>query len=66
MQLALAPGSAQQVGSRDYPAGQNANFTVRGTPTTVGTATFDCTLTMTDAFGAPVTSTTKVTLDVRR
>ncbi|MCZ2829192.1 endo-1,4-beta-xylanase [Modestobacter sp. VKM Ac-2986] len=66
MTLELAPGSAQQVTNRDYPAGQNANFQLRGTPTQVGTATFDCTLTMTDAFGAEVTSTNTVTIDVRK
>jgi GH35 family endo-1,4-beta-xylanase len=66
MKLELAPGSAQQVTNRDYPAGQNANFQLRGTPTQVGTATFDCTLTMTDGFGAKVTSTNTVTIDVRK
>jgi GH35 family endo-1,4-beta-xylanase len=66
MTLALAPGSAQQVTNRDYPAGQNANFQLRGNPTQVGTATFDCTLTMTDGFGAKVTSTNTVTIDVRK
>ncbi|GAB4079553.1 hypothetical protein GCM10028783_05010 [Modestobacter muralis] len=66
MTLELAPGSAQQVTNRDYPAGQNATFQLRGTPTQVGTATFDCTLTMTDAFGAKVTSTNTVTIDVRK
>ncbi|MFQ1002861.1 endo-1,4-beta-xylanase [Modestobacter sp. SSW1-42] len=66
MKLELAPGSAQQVTNRDYPAGQNADFQLRGTPTQVGTATFDCTLTMTDAFGAKVTSTNTVTIDVRK
>ncbi|MGY1841531.1 MULTISPECIES: endo-1,4-beta-xylanase [unclassified Modestobacter] len=66
MTLQLAPGSAQQVGNRDYPAGQNANFTLRGNPTQVGTASFDCTLSMTDSFGAPVTATTSVTVDVRK
>jgi GH35 family endo-1,4-beta-xylanase len=66
MKLELAPGSAQQVTNRDYPAGQNATFQLRGTPTQVGTATFDCTLTMTDSFGAKVTSTNTVTVDVRK
>jgi hypothetical protein len=37
VELALAPGSAQQVGARSYPAGQHATFTVRGTLSTVGT-----------------------------
>ena len=64
--LELAPGSAQQVGNRNYPAGQNANVTVRARPTQVGTATFSCTLSMTDSFGAPVSATTTVTIDVRR
>ena len=66
MTLTPAPGSAQQVGSRDYPAGQSAEFQLRGTPTQTGTATFDCTLTMTDSFGAEVTSTNTVTVDVRK
>ncbi|TFV62690.1 UNVERIFIED_ORG: HYR domain-containing protein [Bacillus sp. AZ43] len=64
--LELAPGSARQAGNRDYPAGQNANVTVRARPTQVGTATFSCTLSMTDSFGAPVSATTTVTIDVRR
>ncbi|RBY91146.1 endo-1,4-beta-xylanase [Blastococcus sp. TF02A-30] len=64
--LELAPGSARQAGNRDYPAGQNANITLRGRPTQVGTATFSCTLTMTDSFGAPVSATAAVTVDVRR
>jgi len=66
MTLELAPGSARQVGNRDYPAGQHATFQLRGRPTQVGTATFDCTLTMTDSFGAQVTSTDTVTIDVRK
>ena len=66
MTLTLAPGSAQQVGNRDYPAGQNGNVTLRGTPTQIGTAAFSCTLTMTDALGAVVTATTAFTVDVRR
>ena len=66
MTLELAPGSAQQVTNRDHPAGRNANSTLRGTPTQVVTATFDCALTMTDAFGATVTSTNTVTIDVRK
>ena len=48
------------------PAGQNADVTLRGNPTQVGTAAFDCTLTMTDGFGAKVTSTNTVTIDVRK
>ncbi|WP_432571529.1 endo-1,4-beta-xylanase [Kineococcus sp. SYSU DK005] len=64
--LELAPGSAQQVGNRDYGAGQNANLTLRARPTATGTATFDCTVSMTDAFGAPVSATTRVTIDVRK
>ncbi|MCZ2820579.1 endo-1,4-beta-xylanase [Modestobacter sp. VKM Ac-2977] len=64
--LDLAPGSARQVGNRDYPAGQNGNFTLRARPTQVGQATFDCTMSMTDSRGAPVSSTTTVTIDVRR
>ncbi|WP_337059884.1 endo-1,4-beta-xylanase [Kineococcus sp. G2] len=64
--LELAPGSARQVSNRDYGAGQNANLTLRARPTATGTATFDCTVSMTDAFGAPVSATTRVTIDVRR
>ncbi|GAB7193428.1 hypothetical protein NUM3379_41380 [Kineococcus sp. NUM-3379] len=63
--LELAPGSAQ-VANRDYPAGQNATFTLRARPTGTGTAVFDCTLSMKDSFGAPVTTTTRVTVDVRK
>ncbi|WP_432498039.1 endo-1,4-beta-xylanase [Kineococcus auxinigenes] len=63
--LELAPGSARQVANRDYGAGQNANFTLRARPTATGTAVFDCTVSMTDAFGAPVSATTRVTIDVR-
>jgi GH35 family endo-1,4-beta-xylanase len=66
MTLELAPGSARQVANRDYPAGQNANVTLRARPTSVGTATFSCTLSMTDALGAPVSSTATITVDVRR
>ncbi|GAB3604287.1 hypothetical protein GCM10027586_07470 [Kineococcus gypseus] len=64
--LELAPGSAQQVANRDYPAGQNANFTLRARPTATGQAVFDCTVKMVDAFGAPVSATTRVTIDVRK
>ncbi|WP_346619077.1 endo-1,4-beta-xylanase [Blastococcus montanus] len=66
MTLELAPGAARQVGNRDYPAGQHANVQLRARPTTVGTATFACTLSMVDSFGAPVSSTATVTIDVRR
>jgi GH35 family endo-1,4-beta-xylanase len=66
MTLAPVAGAAQQVGTRDYPAGQNADFQLRGTPTQVGTATFECTLSMTDSLGAVVTSTNTVTIDVRK
>ena len=66
MTLQLSPGSAQQVTRRDYPAGQNATFTVRGTPTQVGTAAVTCTLTMSDSYGAVSTATASVTVDVRR
>ncbi|NEK85653.1 HYR domain-containing protein [Blastococcus saxobsidens] len=64
--LELAPGSARQVANRDYPAGQNANFQLRARPTQTGTAVYECTLSMTDALGAPVTSVATVTVDVRR
>ena len=63
--LELAPGSAQ-VGNRDYPAGQNATFNLRARPTGTGTAVFDCTLSMQDSFGAQVSTTTRVTIDVRK
>ena len=66
MTLELAPGAARQVGNRDYPAGRHANVQLRARPTAVGTATFACTLSMVDSFGAPVSSTATVTIDVRR
>ena len=66
MALELAPGSALQVVRRDYPTGQGATFTLRGTPTQVGTAAFTCSLTMSDTDGAVATATASVIVDVRR
>ncbi|MGY1804465.1 endo-1,4-beta-xylanase [Blastococcus sp. SYSU D00922] len=51
---------------RNYSARQSGLLALWVTPTQAGTATFSCTLSMTDSFGAPVSATTPVTIDVRR
>ncbi|MCA0146851.1 endo-1,4-beta-xylanase [Blastococcus sp. LR1] len=66
MALKADPASLQKAAKRNYTAGQYGVVAVEGTPTTVGTARFTCTLTTTDSFGAPVTATDTVTVDVRR
>ncbi|MEZ0491537.1 DUF5695 domain-containing protein [Kineococcus sp. TBRC 1896] len=63
--LAPAEGTQQQI-ARPYPAGQNANLTLVGTPTSPGRAVFECTLSGQDQAGAPVSATTTVTVDVVR
>ncbi|RBY98167.1 endo-1,4-beta-xylanase A [Blastococcus sp. TF02-8] len=64
--LAVDQGSLQKARSRDYGAGAYGTIALQGTPTSVGTARFTCTVTTTDSFGAPVTATDTVTVDVRR
>lgn len=49
--LAPAAGTSQQV-ARPYPAGQNGNLTLTGTPTVRGEAKYTCTLSMKDEKGA--------------
>ncbi|WP_116450307.1 endo-1,4-beta-xylanase [Blastococcus litoris] len=51
---------------RNYSARQSGLLALWVTPTQAGTATFSCALSMTDGFGAPVSATTTVTIDVRR
>ncbi|MBB2900258.1 endo-1,4-beta-xylanase [Kineococcus radiotolerans] len=63
--LELAPGSAHTT-QRNYPAGQNGNFTLRARPTRTGTAVLDCTLSLQDSLGAQVSTTTRITVDVRK
>ena len=53
-------------GLRNYSARQSGFFALWARPAQAGTATFSCTVSMADSFGAPVSATSTLTIDARR
>lgn len=64
--LPLTVRGLDQVTGRDYPAGQNANLTLSGTPTAEGRSTYTCTLTGKDSTGATAIATTALVIQTVR